>query len=69
MALLATVVTGDSRLVQAGGDKVIGLCSSKMSEVAGGGLRVGIVAGWRPLAQVQLTAILIRGCLANIVVG
>ena len=69
VALLATVVAGDGGLVQTGRDKVVGLCGSKMSEVAGGGLGVGIVAGWRPLAQVQLTAILIRGRLAHIVVG
>ena len=69
VALLATVVTGDSRLVQAGRDKVVGLCSSKMSEVAGGCLGVRIVAGRRPLVQVQLAAILVRGHSANIVVG
>ena len=69
VALLATVVAGNGGLVQAGRNKVVGLCGSKMSEVAGGGLGVGIVTGWRPLAQVQLTAILIRGCFANIVVG
>ena len=45
VALLAIVVTGDGRLVQTSRDKVVGLCSSKMSEVAGGCLGVR-----RPLA-------------------
>ena len=68
VALLSTVVTGGGRLVQTSRDKVVGLCSSKMSEVAGGCLGVRIVVGWRPFAQVQLTAILVCGHLANIVV-